>query len=271
MAAAARGGQDSFRQDRAFSWQQFSAINFIPNGDLRAGLSTYVGAGLPIQSSAGATITEFNTAGPFNRYLNINQPNLGVSGIVRFRSVALPFKGRYTGTLLIRNAAVGTRTMRLGFNNLFQVVTISNTEWTLFTLTGGTDIAAGEQPVLIIRADDDVSTYDVDVCYASVTFGEGGMPMSLGSPRQELDGASAGFYNPPSIASGGQATTTVTVQGAALGDFAVASFSVDTAGVALTAQVTAANTVTVHFLNLSGAPIDLSSGMVRVRVFKRSY
>ena len=73
-------------------------------------------------------------------------------------------------------------------------------------------------------------------------------------------------YNPPSIASGTISTTTVTVSGASLGDFATASFSLPNAGVHLLAQVTAANTVTVAFWNVTGGAIDLAAGTLRVRV-----
>jgi hypothetical protein len=163
LPAVARGGQDAFRQDRSMAWAQFSGVNFIPNGDFRMGLSSYAGAGLPLGAIGGATITEVNTSGSFSRYLNINQPSLGISGIVRFRPRALPFNGRYTGALLIRNADVGTRTMRLGFNSLFEVIDISDPEWTFYTLTGGADIAAGATPDIIIRSDDDVTAYNVDV------------------------------------------------------------------------------------------------------------
>lgn len=74
-------------------------------------------------------------------------------------------------------------------------------------------------------------------------------------------------YNPPSIANGAQATTTVTVQGAVLGDFCLApSFSADTQGLVLSGQVTAADTVTVTLRNDTGAPIDLSSGTLAAAV-----
>lgn len=73
-------------------------------------------------------------------------------------------------------------------------------------------------------------------------------------------------YDPPSLADGAGATTTVTVTGAALGDYATASFSLDLQGITLTAYVSAANTVTVRFQNESGGVIDLASGTLRARV-----
>lgn len=75
-------------------------------------------------------------------------------------------------------------------------------------------------------------------------------------------------YDPPNLADTGGATTTVTATGAALGDFAIASFSLDLQGISLTAYVSATDTVSVRFQNESGGALDLSSGTLRVRVFK---
>lgn len=73
-------------------------------------------------------------------------------------------------------------------------------------------------------------------------------------------------YDPPSLAAGAGVITTMTVTGAVLGDFARASFSLDLQGIALTAWVSAANTVSVRFHNGTAATVDLSSGTLRVRV-----
>lgn len=75
-------------------------------------------------------------------------------------------------------------------------------------------------------------------------------------------------YDPPSLADGAGATTTVTVTGAALGDFADASFSRDLQGITVNAWVSATDTVSVRFQNESGGPLDLVSGTLRARVRK---
>ncbi len=79
-----------------------------------------------------------------------------------------------------------------------------------------------------------------------------------------LDGSET--YDAGSIADGDEEVGEVTVTGAALGDFVLASFSLDVADLAITAAVTAANTVTYQLLNNTGGAIDLASGTVRVRV-----
>lgn len=79
-------------------------------------------------------------------------------------------------------------------------------------------------------------------------------------------------WDPPSVASGASTSTTVTVSGAAIGDAAEALLSVPgsglPSGVVVTADVTAANTVTVTLFNLSGSARDVSPATLRVSVRK---
>ena len=76
----------------------------------------------------------------------------------------------------------------------------------------------------------------------------------------------AASYDPPSLAPGAGATTTVVVNGAAPGDHAEASFSVDLQGITLTAYVSANNAVSVRFQNGTAGTLKLASGTLRVRV-----
>lgn len=73
-------------------------------------------------------------------------------------------------------------------------------------------------------------------------------------------------WDPASILDGDEVATDVTVPGAALGDFALASFSLDVADLSLTADVTAANTVTAVLSNSTGGAVNLGSGTLRVKV-----
>ena len=74
-------------------------------------------------------------------------------------------------------------------------------------------------------------------------------------------------WNPGEIATKSSSTTTVTVSGAALGDFVLCSFSLALSGLMLNGYVSAANTVTVVLFNPTGASVDLASGTVKVLVF----
>jgi hypothetical protein len=73
-------------------------------------------------------------------------------------------------------------------------------------------------------------------------------------------------FDPANLVDGAGETTTVTVTGAALGDFAEASFSQNLQGITLTAWVSAANTVSVRFQNETGGTLDLASGTLRAAV-----
>lgn len=73
-----------------------------------------------------------------------------------------------------------------------------------------------------------------------------------------------------SIADGDEEVKEITVTGAALGDFVLVSSSIDVADLALTAKVTATNTVTVQLLNNTGGAIDLASATIYVRVLPRA-
>lgn len=70
-----------------------------------------------------------------------------------------------------------------------------------------------------------------------------------------------------SIADEALESKDITVTGAVIGDFAVASLSVDSVDLTVTAAVTAADTVTVTIANLTGSAVDLASATVKVRVF----
>jgi len=75
-------------------------------------------------------------------------------------------------------------------------------------------------------------------------------------------------WNAGSIADGDEVAVDITVTGAELGDFVLASVAVDVADLALSAAVTAADTVTAVLSNNTGGAIDLASTALKVRVIK---
>lgn len=77
-------------------------------------------------------------------------------------------------------------------------------------------------------------------------------------------------YDPPSLADGVGTTTTITVTGAALGDFALASFSLTTSGLTITAWVSATDTVSVRLQNESGGLLDIATGTIAALVIKQT-
>lgn len=78
--------------------------------------------------------------------------------------------------------------------------------------------------------------------------------------------AASVVFDPPSLADGAGTTTTITVTGAELGDYAFASFSLALQGITVTAWVSATNTVSVRFQNESGGVLDLGSGTLRATI-----
>ncbi len=75
-------------------------------------------------------------------------------------------------------------------------------------------------------------------------------------------------WDPGSIGAGDFEAKEITVTGAALGDFVMESFSLDVQDLDLNAEVTATNTVTATFYNLTGSGVNLGSGTLSVLVFK---
>lgn len=76
--------------------------------------------------------------------------------------------------------------------------------------------------------------------------------------------AATATWAPGAILNLGQATTTITFSGAAIGDFVLPSASIDLLGLQLTAYVNAANTVTLVLTNLTGATVTPASFTAKV-------
>lgn len=75
------------------------------------------------------------------------------------------------------------------------------------------------------------------------------------------------IWDPPSLANGATTSTTVTVTGAAIGDFALASLAGLVDGLILTATVPiTGNAVRVMLTNLTGATLDVGSSALNVAV-----
>lgn len=94
---------------------------------------------------------------------------------------------------------------------------------------------------------------------------------AIGSASRYAKGPSlfgSASYDPASLTTGTGVTTTVTVTGAALGDFVQVSFTIALSDVVLSAWVSSADTVSVRFQNVSGGTRDLSAGTIYARVTK---
>ena len=72
-----------------------------------------------------------------------------------------------------------------------------------------------------------------------------------------------------SIADGNEQAVDVTITGAQLGDFTLASHSLDVTDLMITGSVTAADTVTVIVANNTGGALDIGSGTIYAMVIPR--
>jgi hypothetical protein len=80
-----------------------------------------------------------------------------------------------------------------------------------------------------------------------------------------------GTVDVASLADGAGASQTFTVTGVVLGDMVLGrSLDVSTAGISVTADVTAADTVTLRFQNESAGVVDLASANVYIVVGRPS-
>lgn len=86
--------------------------------------------------------------------------------------------------------------------------------------------------------------------------------------QEDLHGSTT--WDAAEIADGAEEAKEITITGAALGDYAIASLSIDIADLTLDAQVTAANTVTCILSNNTGGAINLASATLYVRVIRRT-
>lgn len=80
--------------------------------------------------------------------------------------------------------------------------------------------------------------------------------------------APAKLWEPGTIAAGGQATTTIDVAGASLGDKVLVDLTtVGSEALIFSAHVSAANVVTVVLANLTGIAVTIAEGSLSVVVF----
>jgi hypothetical protein len=121
---------------------------------------------------------------------------------------------------------------------------------------------------LVVQEDLNVGTDDG----VSVTSPDGG---SLSGTQIGIHSVAVGQFsvtdnwNPASIAAAGYESTSVTVPGAAVGDFVLVSLaSLLTDDLMLDGHVSAADTVKVVLFNPTGGAVNLDLGTLRVLVFK---
>jgi hypothetical protein len=101
--------------------------------------------------------------------------------------------------------------------------------------------------------------------FKSLTMAEA---LALGGGRDLAVRRATKTWDPPSVGAAASTTTTVTVPGAMIGDPVVVAHggAVIGAGVTLTGEVTAVDTVTVTLTNNSASAVDRASATLKVSV-----
>jgi hypothetical protein len=98
--------------------------------------------------------------------------------------------------------------------------------------------------------------------------GQEGVVVGSGGTQIKKHLSATVAWDPPSIAAGASATTTITVTGAALGDTVAVGFTSLVTGWTITGLVTATNTVEVRITNNTVGAVDLASGSLRADVWQ---
>lgn len=97
---------------------------------------------------------------------------------------------------------------------------------------------------------------------------DGGVRIGSGGARVLRVLTGTGTWNPPDLATGAQATNTITVTGAAVGDPVFVGFGANLNAMRLTGYVSAANSVTAVLKNDTGGNLNLGSATLRAVVFQ---
>ncbi len=264
LPAALTNPMELWRRDKSFRHTGHMPLNLILNGDFRNTPSSWIGANSPISSFSGGQVTA-NPGGFSGTYLNL----VGDTGaICYFTSIPLPTSARVTGTIILRNADAGEREIEVGIGGLYTQTLISDTEWKIVTATTNSTLTVGQQINVLVNTLDD-TPYNVDVAYVGLTQGGGGDLLAASRSFRYIDKTFT--WNPGEILAGASTSTTVSVDGAALGDFVSVSSSIALGAAEAIAHVEAAGQVKVTLLNLGDSALDLASASWFVRVQRKAY
>jgi hypothetical protein len=175
-------------------------------------------------------------SGPSTHAININL------GHARLSVRDSYFVGYANPSYMVRNQASGRLSLRDNDGDTTGMA--ATTSYTNVTSTGNYGNPAGNEP-------DRVN------------------PFAIGTGARiagHLSGTAV--WNPPSLAVGTSATTTVAVPGAAVGDTVTVGFNLSLENMTLTAFVDAPNVVVAVLFNGGVVPRDLANGTLRVDVWK---
>jgi len=190
-------------------------------------------------------------------------------------TVVGPFSVSITGPINLLKHPFGASFLPNYLVDYGATLTIDNCSFNFVSPAAGAQFCKAANGATVVLTSTVTSIGDTPTYGVSANRGvvyRGGSTIAGSSGDQVVDGlivpsqTGSATYDPPSIAAGGQATTTVTITGVVLGDTVTASFSNSLGGLTLSAYVSSANTVTCVFFNPTAGAIDLASGTLRAKV-----
>jgi len=159
------------------------------------------------------------------------------------------------------------------------IIEASGNEWDICSTLDGRGGSAGDNFAVDVLGSDNIIRLAVT---DSATPHVRGLKFEVGASRNQIASYTGGFktvqalsdlgtnnryllsgaaiYDPPSLVNGAGATASVSVVGAKPGMSANASFTTDTQGILVSANVQSADVVAVRFYNETGGTVDLGSG-----------
>jgi hypothetical protein len=236
-------------------YAQSNARNVRMSGNVLVGCTTDVfnGATAPIWQNGEYLVTGIPTAGSFQRGEHLRHP--------------APFESNISGWVCNTPGTAGTLSSVTGSTTAgTATVTVSSSAnlfagdyITIVGVTGTKRILNVTGTTLTIDSNADATVSGAAVAYSAPVF----------NVEAESNKYGTLTWDPASLASGASVVSpSISISGAAVGDYVVVAAPYDLQGVMATASVTSSAIVKVTLVNLTGAAVDLASGSWKVKVAK---
>ena len=208
----------------------------------------------------GTEAVEITTNGPSGgAYLNLSTNKL-VAG--RIAWLSLDIKRSTTNPLTRFRAAISDGSTNF---TLTRTITLPTSGWRRINIPVYLPTAMATQYVSLTNLAEDYTTTTNMFQVGRVRLYHAWEPVN---PTTRILDSYLNSWTPGTIANGSQAVKTITIVGAALGDFCIASYSNSLGNGVISASVTSANTVQAVISNTSGSSISPVAGILRVRLIK---
>jgi hypothetical protein len=198
-------------------------------------------------------------------HLAIQSPTIGKYAVGRRVYDVTPTEGSESGWECVTRTDTQFRVAGVGTDTILEVdATASMTAGDII----GIDLDDGTTDWTTIASITDADTLVISAGLSSAAAIDKDIYTYRFAPFGHLHLEGSDTWNPGNLADGAGETKSITVTGAALGDFVLVSAPYDLQDILCTAYVQAANTVEVRLQNESTGAINFGSGTWKVRVIK---